>query len=70
LVALKETQQQLRLQVKDNGCGFPPNLNKIKQESFGFNLIVAFSQKLKAKLDIFNDNGACVAMSITRYKIA
>lgn len=70
LVALKETQQQLKLQVKDNGCGFPPNLNKIKQESFGFNLIVAFSQKLKAKLDIFNDNGACVAMSITRYKIA
>lgn len=69
-VALKENQKQLRLQVKDNGCGFPPNLNKIKQESFGYNLIEAFSQKLKAKLDIYNDKGACVAMSISRYKIA
>lgn len=69
-VALKESQKQLRLQVKDNGCGFPPNLQALKRESFGYNLINAFAQKLKAKLDIYNDNGACIAMSIARYKTA
>jgi two-component system, sensor histidine kinase PdtaS len=69
-VALKENNKQLELQVKDNGCGFPPNWNKVQSNSFGYNLINAFAQKLKAKLDIYNDNGACITMVIARYKLA
>jgi two-component sensor histidine kinase len=69
-VALNESNKQLRLQIKDNGCGFPPNWHKIQSNSFGYNLINAFAQKLKAKLDIYNDGGACVSLNISRYKLA
>jgi two-component system, sensor histidine kinase PdtaS len=69
-VVLKENKQQLELQVKDNGCGFPPNWNRTQSNSFGFNLIKAFAQKLKAKLDIYNDGGACISINISRYKRA
>ncbi len=69
-VALKENNNHLELKIKDNGCGFPPNWSKIQSNSFGYNLINAFAQKLKAKLDIFNDNGACISMNISRYKLA
>ena len=69
-VSLKENEQQLKLQVIDNGCGFPSDMQLIQRISFGYNLINAFAQKLKAKLDIYNNNGACVTMSIARYKTA
>ena len=69
-VALRENQKQLNMHVKDNGCGFPANMQAIQRSSFGYNLVNAFAQKLKAKLDIYNDNGACVDMSIARYKTA
>jgi two-component sensor histidine kinase len=69
-VTLKENNKQLQLQVKDNGCGFPQNFSMAKNTSFGYNLINAFAHKLKAKLDIYNDGGACVSMNISRYKLA
>jgi two-component sensor histidine kinase len=69
-VTLKENNKHLELKVKDNGCGFPANWNKIQSNSFGYNLVNAFAQKLKAKLDIYNDNGACISMNISRYKLA
>lgn len=69
-VSLKEHNKLLHLQVNDNGCGFPANWNKLQNNSFGFNLIHAFAQKLKAKLDVYNDGGACVSMNIARYKMA
>ena len=69
-VALKENDKHLELRVKDNGCGFPPNWNRAKSNSFGYSLINAFAQKLKARLDIYNDGGACILMNISRYKLA
>jgi two-component system, sensor histidine kinase PdtaS len=69
-VALKENNKHLELQVKDTGCGFPHDWSRIQNNSFGYNLINAFAQKLKARLDVYNDGGACVAMSIARYKLA
>jgi len=69
-VSLRENNKRLELLVRDNGCGFPPHLNQIKNNSFGFSLVNAFAQKLKAKLDIYNNGGACVAMNILRYKRA
>jgi two-component sensor histidine kinase len=69
-VTLKEHEKELELKVRDDGCGFPPNWNKSQGNSFGYNLVRTFAQKLKAKLDTYNDDGACVSMSITRYKMA
>jgi len=69
-VALKEKNNVLELKVKDTGCGFPPNWSRTQSSSFGYNLINAFAQKLKAKMDIYNDSGACVLMNISRFKLA
>lgn len=66
-VMLKKEGGDLLLKVKDNGEGFPPDS---PGTSFGMKLIKAFAQKLKARLSIYNDSGACVEMHISRYKIA
>lgn len=69
-ISLKDKLDHLELRVKDNGKGFPVELQANRQNSFGLRLIAAFAQKLKAKLDIYNDNGAVVFMQIKKYKIA
>lgn len=69
-VQLKMQDDTLMLKVKDNGNGFPPENFPVSVQSFGMKMIRAFSQKLKAKLEIYNDGGACVTMSIDRFKIA
>jgi two-component system, sensor histidine kinase PdtaS len=69
LVALKQKEKALLLQVSDNGHGFSPGWMQ-QERSFGYKLIKAFAQKLKAKLDVCNNDGACVTMIITKYKTA
>jgi two-component sensor histidine kinase len=69
-VLLKKEGDNLLLKVKDNGDGFPPAASMQPETTFGIKLIKAFAQKLKARLSIYNDDGACVEMHIARYKIA
>lgn len=69
-VVLKQKNNELMLEVRDNGNGFPEDWNSRPDQSFGYKLIKAFAQKLKARLDMYNDNGACVSMHITKYKMA
>jgi two-component sensor histidine kinase/tetratricopeptide (TPR) repeat protein len=69
-VTLKKAGDNLVLKVRDNGDGFPPDASMQPETTFGIKLIRAFAQKLKARLSIYNDNGACVEMQIARYKIA
>lgn len=68
-LTLKQQVKELQLQIRDNGVGFSPGWMN-NNGSFGYKLIKAFSQKLKAKLDVYNDGGACVNMSIQKYKLA
>jgi len=69
-ISLKEEADRLRLMVRDDGHGFP-NAARLKQkQTFGLQLISAFAQKLKAELELYNDHGAVVAMSIKKYKLA
>lgn len=68
-IALNQQNGELLLKVKDDGVGFPPGLNIYQAKSFGFKLIKAFAQKLKARLEVYNDNGACVLLHIRKYKI-
>jgi two-component system, sensor histidine kinase PdtaS len=68
-VSLKQQGSDLLLKVQDNGKGFKEGYDN-QGTSFGFKMIRAFAQKLKAKLEVFNDNGACVEMRITKYKMA
>lgn len=69
-VVLKESEQKLLLKVSDNGTGYPEGMNIKEAKSFGLKMVRAFAQKLKAKLDIYNDNGAVVEMTITKYNMA
>ena len=68
--SFKKEGDNLLLKVRDNGDGFPPDSSMQPETTFGIKLIKAFAQKLKARLSIYNDNGACVEMHIARYKIA
>ncbi len=69
-IILKEKAQHLLLKVSDNGTGYPDGLNVKESKSFGMKMIRAFAQKLKAKLDVYNHNGAVVEMQITKYNLA
>jgi two-component sensor histidine kinase len=69
-ITLKESDELLHLHVKDNGIGFPGDPNQVFSSSFGMKLIRAFAVKLKAKMDLYNDDGACIAMHIRKYKKA
>lgn len=69
-ISLKEKDHSLQLQVRDNGKGFPGKEAIHQKQSFGLQLIAAFAQKLKAKLEMYNNNGAVVMMNIKKYKLA
>ncbi|NOT52904.1 MAG: hypothetical protein HOP10_16730 [Chitinophagaceae bacterium] len=69
-IMLEEQAGQLHLMVSDNGNGFPAGLDIKTGKSFGMKMIRAFAQKLKAKLDVYNNNGAVVEMHISKYKTA
>lgn len=69
-ILLKAQADHLHLLVKDNGSGFPAGMDVKTGKSFGMKMIRAFAQKLKAKLDVYNNNGAVVEMHISKYKTA
>ncbi len=69
-ITLTELNEKLNLIVSDNGIGYPNDLNVKTTTSFGLKMIRAFAQKLKASLNIYNNNGAVVEMQITKYKAA
>jgi len=67
---LQQQPDYLLLKVTDNGTGFPDGFDIKGNKSFGLKMIKAFAQKLKARLDIYNQNGAVVEMKITKYSMA
>jgi two-component sensor histidine kinase len=69
-ILLEEKNEKLYLKVSDNGVGFPSDVDIKSAKSFGLKMIKAFAQKLKATLDIYNNNGAVVEMQISKFKAA
>ena len=69
-VKLKEKDQRLMLEVKDNGIGIPEELKSGRASSFGLKLIQTFAQKLNAQLLIENQEGTVVRLLIKDYKLA
>ena len=69
-IMLEEKNEKLHLKVSDNGAGFPADMDVKSTKSFGLKMIRAFAQKLKATLDIYNNNGAVVEMQISKFKAA
>ena len=62
--------EKLYLKVSDNGAGFPADVDIKSAKSFGMKMIKAFAHKLKATLDIYNNDGAVVEMQISKFKAA
>ncbi len=69
-ISLKEKANRLHLMVRDDGHGFPNTARLKQKQTFGLQLIAAFAQKLKAELELYNDDGAVVSMSIKKYRLA
>ncbi|NNE15838.1 MAG: tetratricopeptide repeat protein [Saprospiraceae bacterium] len=68
-IKLTEVKDQLILVVKDNGNSIK-STDEIDGKSFGFELIKAFSQKLKAQLQMHVDNGLSIQLNIKNYNKA
>ncbi len=69
-VVLAKNEEELLLQVKDDGVGLAPDFHPENTSSFGYEIIQAFAQKLKARLNIDGSQGADIRLLITKYKTA
>ena len=67
-VAIKQREQELLLRVQDNGKGLPDDFDISQLQSFGFKVIRAFAQKLKARLHIDGKHGTNVELVISKFK--
>ncbi|MBI5858796.1 MAG: hypothetical protein HZB42_14285 [Sphingobacteriales bacterium] len=67
-VTMKRSNSELLLQVKDNGVGLPDDFNMQSSVSFGYEIINAFAQKLKARINIESNNGTDVQLIISKFK--
>ena len=69
-VKLFEKDDQLHLQVSDNGIGLPPEWEHSMNQSFGYKLIRTIKGQLDADLKILNNDGLTVLMNIQNYRRA
>ncbi|MFN8357255.1 MAG: histidine kinase dimerization/phosphoacceptor domain -containing protein [Spirosomataceae bacterium] len=67
-VTMKKNENELLLQVKDNGIGLPKDFDPDKTTTFGYEIIKAFLQKMKARMTIDGSNGTHVDLIITKFK--
>ncbi|MFN0014346.1 MAG: histidine kinase dimerization/phosphoacceptor domain -containing protein [Saprospiraceae bacterium] len=67
-VFLERKGPQLWLRVSDDGIGLPPNFDPESSTSFGYEMIRAFAQKLKASLLLDGSKGTDVQLFIAKFK--
>jgi len=67
-INLAEYKDYLSLSVLDNGIGLTNIQLQERLDSFGHKIIRAFKEKLKAEIEITNDNGTQVHLIIKSYK--
>ncbi len=61
-ISLKQSGEEFILSVCDNGKGFSENFKMDELESFGFKLVQSLAEKLKAKVQAQNKNGASITL--------
>jgi len=67
-IKFKEEGNMLNVTVKDNGKGV--DVDRVNSStSFGWKMIRSLSRKLKAEIDIINNNGTTVKLTLSHYKL-
>jgi two-component sensor histidine kinase len=69
-VSLKKAGDKLLLRVKDNGSGIPENIDVAAVNSFGYKIVKAFTQKLKATMTIDREKGTDIQLLISKFRAA
>ena len=69
IFTLNENNGVLVLKIQDNGKGIQAD-TFLNSKSFGNKLIQAFKQKLGAEINIINDNGSHITLTIEKFKVA
>jgi two-component system, sensor histidine kinase PdtaS len=69
-VTMKKNNNELLLQVKDNGVGLPAGFSSDNTSSFGYEIIKAFAQKLRARMNVDGSSGTDVQLIISKFKTA
>ncbi len=67
-VSLEEINNELSLKIRDNGKGMDQEQME-KVNSFGWKMIRSLSRKLKADIQVKNENGTLVELTLKRYKL-
>lgn len=68
-VQLRKQNDELYLQVKDNGVGLKRDFDPTKSNTFGYEIINAFAQKLRAQIVINGNIGTDVQLFISKFKL-
>lgn len=68
-VTMQRSNDQLLLRVQDNGVGLPAGFDPNKTTTFGYEIIKAFLQKMKARMTIDSQNGTDVNIFISKFKM-
>jgi len=66
-VTIKEVSDHLMVTVSDNGIGISTNIKKKLGTSFGYRLINVLKTQLKADLDIKNDPGSTITLTVRKF---
>jgi two-component sensor histidine kinase/tetratricopeptide (TPR) repeat protein len=69
-ITMTQDGGELFLQVRDNGVGLPAGFDPENTPSFGFEIIRAFAQKLRARMTIDGRSGVDVQFVISKFKVA
>ncbi len=53
----KEDENKFKLIVKDNGIGFPKNINFRETDSLGMQIVTSLTEQLEGEIEMIADNG-------------
>ncbi|WP_370087785.1 histidine kinase dimerization/phosphoacceptor domain -containing protein [Ekhidna sp.] len=67
-ISLFEENNQLVVSVADNGKGVDESMLS-SSDSFGWKMIKSLSRKLEAEIRILNEEGTCVQLTLSQYKL-
>jgi two-component system, sensor histidine kinase PdtaS len=67
-ITMRKNNNELLLQVKDNGVGLQKDFNPDNINTFGYEIIKAFLQKMKARMIVDGSHGTDVQIIISKFK--